>query len=391
MKRLIISITLLVLCLYSFAHRDINFSTKFQAGSLGDICQINDSLFMIFGKEDPKNPIDTALEPSTNWYFYRMTGVKDKKVCLLMPGNNLTGASFSYDCLGWQHFSPGESTDGFLSFRHPKDTIYIATFIPYTYHYHQARMAQWTKSRYVQIDSIGQSVEGRPLQLLHITDESGKAKKRIWIHGRIHPSETPSSYLLDAIISKLLDDSSFSAELRQKAEFFILPIANPDGVAKGLSRSNADGVNLEINYNRPQDSTCVEVKAIKAAFEKLTSDAPFDIALNNHSQLSEEATFWIHTDKSTSTKYLKDEKRFAQLCCKNNPYMTMQDMEYSDLAPRYAEGWFWNNFRERTLALTIETPHSYYSSGEYVTTDNLKIFGDCLLQAIAEYLNICIN
>jgi len=393
MKRIIILAFTLIISALSYAQGGIEFSADFPAGSLGTVTQINDSLFVIDRQRDPENPVDSTLQADANWYFFRITGIKDRKIELKVEANDLTGTSFSYDGLNWHHFSLEESGDGFLSFRSPKDSIYIATFVPYTFQHHLDRIAEWQKHESVRIDTIGYSVEGRPLQLMHISGKSSvdRPGKRVWIHGRVHPSETPGSYLLDGLMDKLLDDSPESVQLRDAAEFFILPFANPDGVADALSRSNAEGINLEINYFRPDDSTAVEVKAIKSTLERLTAQQPFDIALNNHSQLSGEATFWIHTAESTSQAFFISEMTFANLCCIYSPYMTVQDLAFSNVGSRYAEGWFWDHFRERTLALTLETPHSHYSSGEWVTTDNLKLFGQQVLQAIATYIYICLK
>jgi len=393
MKKYIILIFILTISALSYAQGGVGFSADFPAGSLGTVSQINDSLFVIDRQRDPENPIDSTLQADANWYFFKIAGIKDRKMELKVEANDLTGTSFSYDGSKWHHFSTEESGDGFLSFRSPEDSIYIATFVPYTFQHHLDRITEWGKNENVKVDTIGYSVEGRPLQLLDVTDSNSKdrPKKRVWIHGRIHPSETPGSYLLDGLVSKLLDDSPESVQLRKDAEFFILPFANPDGVANALSRSNAEGINLEINYNRPDDSTAVEVKAIKSTLERLTAQQPFDIALNNHSQLSGEATFWVHTAESTSQAFFISEMTFANLCCIYSPYMTVQDLAFSNVGSRYVEGWFWDHFRERTLALTLETPHSFYSSGEWVTTDNLKLFGEQVLQAIATYLNVCLK
>lgn len=70
-------------------------------------------------------------------------------------------------------------------------------------------------------------------------------------------------------------------------------VDTPDGVANGLSRSNITGVNQEINFARSEDSTVVEVRAIKKVISDLSKERPFDVALNLHSQVANHASYWL--------------------------------------------------------------------------------------------------
>ncbi|MBQ7997775.1 MAG: hypothetical protein IJ296_00375, partial [Bacteroidales bacterium] len=61
-------------------------------------------------------------------------------------------------------------------------------------------------------------------------------------------------------------------DLRKNVVFYILPFTNPDGVQEGMSRSNSNGINLEVNYNYPDELTAQEVKNIKAFLTKVTAE-----------------------------------------------------------------------------------------------------------------------
>nr|MCR5709987.1 hypothetical protein [Bacteroidales bacterium] len=349
--------------------------------------------YLVGGRFDPANPIDTSLAPSANWYYYRMTGVAGKQIYLTQPDNGVARTSYSYDGINWDHFPLEESQPHHLDKRFERDTVYIALYIPYTYSYLQERLREWTSRPDVELDTIGFSHEGRPLQMLHVTDQSvpsGK-KARIWIHGRIHPSETPASYLVDGLVEYLTGDTQEARALRQQIDAWILPFANPDGVADGYSRCNAMGVNQEINFGRSEDSTVVEVKAIKRMFEKLTEERPLDFMLNSHSQYAESATFWIHRGSSTTPEYFRRLWTFTGLVSSMNPCIRPLDMNFSDIASRYAEGWCWNHGGENTIALTIETTYTCYSfdrDGLWADNDNIRYFGKRTMQAVAEYLGI---
>ena len=397
MKRLI-SFLILASALLApqIVRAQVRFDADFEGGSLGAV-QLLDSArivvapgdtvthlsYLVSGRFDPANPIDTSLAPSANWYCFRMTGVKGKQIYLTQKDNGVARTSFSYDGLFWDHLPLPESPGSRIQKRFDRDTVYIALYNPYTYSYLQERLQAWTKPPDVTLDTIGFSHEGRPLQMLHITDPSvpGQGKIRMWVHARQHPSESPSSYLVDGLIDYLTGDTPEGRSLRQQVDAYILPFANPDGVANGLSRSNALGVNQEINFGRSDDSTVVEVLAIKRKLAELTAERPFDLMLNSHSQLSESATFWMHRSRTTSPAFFRKLWTFTGLVCSFNPCLRPEDME----------GWFWNNAGENTIALTIETTYNCYSfnrDGLWADNDNIRRFGKRTMQAVAEYFGL---
>ena len=391
-----------VLCLLA-AEAQVRFDAGFEAGSLGRVERLDSTTvvtapgdtvphlsFIVHGHFDPDNPVDTDLAANANWYYFRMTGVKGKQIYLTLPDNGVARSSYSYDGRNWDHLPLAESERHRIGKRFTRDTVFLALYIPYTYTYLQTRIAEWHSRPGVTVDTIGFSHEGRPLQLLHITDPSVPAqqKLRLWVHGRQHPSESPASYLVDGLVDYLTEDSPEGRSLRQQIDAYVLPFANPDGVVKGLSRSNALGVNQEINFARSEDSTVVEVQAIKRTLERLTAERPFDVALNSHSQLAESATFWMHRGRSTSPAFLRKQWTYTGLTCSFNPCIRPEDMNFSDMAARYAEGWFWAHAGEQTLALTVETTYSCYSfdrDGLWADNDNIRAFGRRTLQAVVEY------
>jgi murein tripeptide amidase MpaA len=66
--------------------------------------------------------------------------------------------------------------------------------------------------------------------------------------------------MIDLIVSENPD----AVEMRKKCIFYIVPFINPDGVTGGYSRSTSTGVNIEVNWDRPDSLTMPEVKALKA-------------------------------------------------------------------------------------------------------------------------------
>lgn len=396
-----------LLLIWAEASAQVHFDADFESGSLGQVKLLNSYrgyssgrlathlYYRIEGNYDPRNPVDTKLFPSANWYYFRMTGTAGKHLHLTFPNNTVAGSSYSYDGQEWSHFTMSESDMTHINKYFDCDTVFLALYKPYTYSYLQERLQEWTARPCVELDTIGFSCEGRPLQMLHITDPEvpSEGKSRIWVHGRTHPSETPGSFLVDGLVEYLTEDSPHGEALRRQIDAYILPFSNPDGVYDGRSRSNAIGINQEINYDRGDDSTTVEVQAIKSMFKRLTADRPLDFMLNSHSQLLACSCFWLHRSSSTSLDFLRRQWAFAGLVCSQNPCIAPREMRFSEALPRYPEGWFWQHAGDKTMALTVETPHFYYnlnSRGLWVDDDNLRFFGKRILQAMAEYLGMSI-
>lgn len=384
----------------------VRFDANFESGNLGPVKRLDRARlkvspeekitclsYLVSGGFDPKNPVDTSLWPSANWYYYRMTGIKGKRIHITSPDCGVPRTSYSYDGEHWEHLPLNESDNALLDKFFTRDTVFLALYEPYTYSYLQERITSWTSRPDVTLDTIGLSHEGRPLQLLHITDPSVPSERKalVWVHGRQHPSETPASFLVDGLVEYLSSDTPEGRALRQQIDAYVLPFANPDGVADGLSRSNALGVNQEINFGRSDDSTVVEVKAIKETLSRLTADRPLDFLLNSHSQHAESATFWVHRGSTTSPAFFRKLWAFTGLVCSFNPCIQPRDLNFSDMASRYVEGWCWDHFGEKTLALTIETTYNCYSferDGLWADNDNIRTFGKRTMQAVAEYLGL---
>ncbi|OFY41089.1 MAG: hypothetical protein A2X18_12065 [Bacteroidetes bacterium GWF2_40_14] len=343
---------------------------------------------------DPLNPVDTALKPSARWYYFRMDGVKGKQIFLNIQNSEAIRPFYSYDGINFRRFDEGENLNKRqVNKIFTQDTVFISHFIPYKYSRLSNKIEQWRKCEYVDYREIGKSHLGVSIPMLTITDRSvpDQNKKRIWIHGRAHPSEQPCSWHLEAMINELTSGSEYSKSLLSHSVFYIVPMINPDGVIGGFSRSSSTGVNVEINWDREDSLTTPEIQVLKAILTELTEEIPFDLFLNMHSQIANSATYWIHTAESTSPVTYKNQLLLSNLTVNENPFYSSKDQSFSDMAPRYPEGWMWNRFGDKTVAITFETPYTYYKEnidGDWVSVENLSRMGMNSLYAISDYLDI---
>lgn len=91
-------------------------------------------------------------------------------------------------------------------------------------------------------------------------------KPVILITARVHPLETPASFVMNGIVNFLtgLDDAR-SYILRKHYVFVLVPMLNPDGVARGHTRMDMFNQNLNRYYNTPdllKQPSCYAIRKI---------------------------------------------------------------------------------------------------------------------------------
>lgn len=389
------------------AEAQVRLSADFDTGSMGRLVHA-DTMYMhrgtpdsvrvlsltVMSRVDPVNPVDKGVPPSSRWFHFRMEGVKNDMVLLRIPNTEVVRPFYSYDGEEYMRFDAKENHyPQMINTVFDRDTAYVAYFVPYTHAHHESDLAAWGRSRYAVCDSIGVSGEGRTISLLTVTDPDVpyENKRKVWIHSREHTSEAPASWHVRGLVNALLGDTPLAAQIRRNAVFYIVPETNPDGVWGGYSRSTPSGINMEINWARPDSLTAPEVLVLKRTIERLTADRPMDLGLNMHSQIAPHVTYWIHSAESTSPAFFRREMLLSALTMNHTDLYHPGDQSFSKLKDIYPEGWYWSLFGEQMLAMTFETPYTYYNrdpNGVWVTTENLAQLGEASLAAVSDILGL---
>jgi Zinc carboxypeptidase len=104
----------------------------------------------------------------------------------------------------------------------------------------------------VRIEPIGTTVAGRQLEIVRIGSDA--APHRVFIRARAHPWEAGSNWVAQGLIERLLSDEDEVSRFLRVYSVSVLPMANKDGVARGGTRFNLRGMDLNRNWNQPADA-----------------------------------------------------------------------------------------------------------------------------------------
>lgn len=142
-----------------------------------------------------------------------------------------------------------------LTVEMPGPRLYVARVEPYRLSDLEALLRSIEHHPLVKITAIGQTVGRRPLEIVHIG--RGNAPYRVFVRARAHPWEAGSSWVAQGLIERLLKDDARARAFLDHYNVDILPMANKDGVARGLTRFNGMGRDLNRNWDRPIDPDLV--------------------------------------------------------------------------------------------------------------------------------------
>lgn len=268
-----------------------------------------------------------------------------------------------------------------------QEQVLSTEYMGYSYDSLLVDLNKWRLSEYVKIDSIGLSVQGRPLWQLTISSDPDNisGKRTIHIHARTHPQETEGFYVTREIIKILISGTELAQTARSNCVFYVIPMFNPDGVVLNLPRRNANNIDLESNWNTFPHQP--EVAALKARFIQLmASEKPIEVMLNMHSSSDCKRYFVYHHENGTSPAYAILEQNFingVRFYYPNGiePFNFFVSWT-GGTALQYPESWFWVNHGESVMALTYEDMYQCSQTG------NFDIAANAILRGTLDYMNI---
>jgi hypothetical protein len=167
--------------------------------------------------------------------------------------NELKAAVVSQDGRAWKSVPlerlPGDRVR--LSVAMPGPELYVARVEPYRL----SDLDKWLKSiearPLVEITPIGKTVEERGLEVIRVGHPD--APYRVFLRARAHPWEPGGNWVVQGLVDRLLKGDDEATTYLKRYCVHVMPMANKDGVARGLTRFNLRGKDLNRNWDKSAD------------------------------------------------------------------------------------------------------------------------------------------
>lgn len=257
-------------------------SSDFEGGCIGQVEQVSPTQLRcaVRGEADQDK---RNRQPS--WFYFRLDGVAGRDLTVDLTdlageynyrqhnGSGLRNMRplYSDDDRTWHHFDTSQWIEDTSTIRiHLKPTgnrVWIARQAPYT-HQHLKRLLDDLHSHpHFQQAVVGQTVQQRPMLLLTITNPkiADSNKKVVWLMARQHAWESGTSWVAEGALRFLLADKAAAVAIRDKFIFKVFPLADPDGVFRGGVRFNANGYDLNRNWDTFDARLMPEISAQRQA------------------------------------------------------------------------------------------------------------------------------
>ena len=235
-----------------------------------------------------------------------------------MPGYPVsakTNCMISEDGKKWTHVAGEFTAEKYLKFKvhMNSDTLYLASVEPYRISDLDKFLAKIKRNRLVNIMQVGKTVEGRPLEIVRVGNAN--APHSVFLRARAHSWEPGGNWIVEGLVNSLLTKDA--AKYLQRYCVYIMPMANKDGVARGRTRFNAQGVDLNRKWDAPADSIYAPEKY---AFEKwlkqmITNGRKPDLAIDLHNDQG--GNLHVNLPREDNKAYTANLKRFVELLYKH--------------------------------------------------------------------------
>jgi zinc carboxypeptidase len=130
-------------------------------------------------------------------------------------------------------------------------TLHVARMEPYRLSDLERLLGRIGTHALVRVEPIGRTVAGRQLEIIRIGDPA--APYRVFVRARAHPWEAGSNWVAQGLIDRLLAGDDEARRFLRLYNVSVLPMANKDGVARGGTRFNLRGMDLNRNWDKPAD------------------------------------------------------------------------------------------------------------------------------------------
>lgn len=231
-----------------------------------------------------------------------------------IPVSEKTNSLISEDGKKWSSVPAEFIADNRLKFTVPMSSkqMYVASVEPYRISDLEKLLNEIKQNPKVELTTVGKTAEGRPLEVIKIGYTN--APFSVFLRARAHSWEPGGNWVVQGLIRKLLENDS--EHFLKRYCVYIMPMTNKDGVARGRTRFNTNGKDLNREWDRPADSVLTPEKyAFESWLERMISNGEKpDLAIDLHNDQG--GNIHVNLPSPTNGQYIANMKKIENLLYK---------------------------------------------------------------------------
>ena len=266
----------------------------------------------------------------------------------------------------------------------PGPSLYVALVEPYRLSDLDKLLTSIRNHPRVGITPIGKTVDGRELEIVRVGDP--QTPHHVFLRARAHPWETGGNWVVEGLIRRLLQNDADVEKYLKRYCVWIMPMANKDGVARGRTRFNMRGVDLNRDWDKPADA---QIAPENIALEKwlegmIASGRRPQLALDLHNSFASE----IHVSRAPVPglkRYLEHMANYETLLRKHTWFTEGATKATVRNPGTLGEGWL----ERYNIDAAIQEFSCTWIAGvkDYPSGRHWKDFGAKLADVFYEYFN----
>ncbi len=376
---------------FDCASENFEVSSNFPGGNIAS-CEATSTSIVVSIEPEDESPIN----PSP-WYAFLVTPTKNLDNLSIEVNVNYPddfshryGPYFSTDSVNWERISEealeiSENGSATFSFSLGKVAIYVSGQENIQADWYESWMKQVLRDWNTSTEAtIGYSIDRRPIKLI---ETNPNATQHILFLGRSHPPEIPGVFSLKTFMDTLQEirEGNCATGLNKVCNFFantnfvLIPLLNPDGVARGHWRHNLGSTDLNRDWGPFAQP---ETRAVRDYLANLDQRSNIRLMLDFHS--TNRDVFYIQSEED-----ITDPINFTWDWFANVSKQTADDGELIagfEPAPRpLTELGTSKNYFYRTYGI----PSITFESGDNSLRDNLaervRLFAHSLVKTFVSY------
>ncbi|XP_032582263.1 cytosolic carboxypeptidase Nna1 isoform X8 [Drosophila sechellia] len=338
----------------------LEFESRFESGNLAKAVQITPTYYELYLRPD------LYTSRSKQWFYFRVRRTRRKmlyrfSIVNLVKSDSLYNDGMQpvmYSTLGAKEKSEGwrrcgdnicyyrnddESVSNSaneddednstytltftIEFEHDDDTVFFAHSYPYTYSDLQDYLMEIqrhpVKSKFCKLRLLCRTLAGNNVYYLTVTapssnEENMRRKKSIVVSARVHPSETPASWMMKGLMDFITGDTTVAKRLRHKFIFKLVPMLNPDGVIVGNTRNSLTGKDLNRQYRTVIRETYPSIWYTKAMIRRLIEECGVAMYCDMHAHSRKHNIFIYGCENKRNPEKKLTEQVFPLMLHKNS-------------------------------------------------------------------------